>query len=344
MTSTTGQLLGSLTNIGNVHDVQLDYYSKFAAVATGAGTVDIFDITDGQQKPCGQLKGHEAPVWKVSWAHPKFGSLLASCSYDMKIIVWKQTHPQQWQQVHVDTHHTASVNDVKFAPWEFGLCLAAASSDGTISTLSYSVNDGQWKRRSFPAHPEGAQTLDWAPTHHHDTTGSSALRLVSGGCDNQVVVWKCEGETWSEEAVLSVPGHRDWVRDVAWKPTGISNIIASGSWDKTVIIWVQEVAGTPWRQLNRLEVPDKVEGLDWSGTGGMLAVTTATETVIYKEIQNGNYTQVGKAHETGFTDFCAPVESPLDQGDTANVFQDQVTEQNPEQDAQQAAVLSVFGL
>ena len=27
------------------------------------------------------LTGHEGPVWQVSWAHPKFGALLASCSF-----------------------------------------------------------------------------------------------------------------------------------------------------------------------------------------------------------------------------------------------------------------------
>lgn len=28
---------------------------------------------------------HEGPVWEVAWAHPKFGNLLASCSYDRKV-------------------------------------------------------------------------------------------------------------------------------------------------------------------------------------------------------------------------------------------------------------------
>ena len=28
---------------------------------------------------------HEGPVWQVSWAHPKYGSILASCSYDRKV-------------------------------------------------------------------------------------------------------------------------------------------------------------------------------------------------------------------------------------------------------------------
>lgn len=32
---------------------------------------------------------HEGPVWQVAWAHPKFGPILASASYDGKVIIWK---------------------------------------------------------------------------------------------------------------------------------------------------------------------------------------------------------------------------------------------------------------
>jgi hypothetical protein len=30
------------------------------------------------------------PVWQISWAHPKFGTLLASCSYDGSVIIHKE--------------------------------------------------------------------------------------------------------------------------------------------------------------------------------------------------------------------------------------------------------------
>lgn len=35
------------------------------------------------------LDSHEGPVWQVAWAHPKFGPILASASYDGKVIIWK---------------------------------------------------------------------------------------------------------------------------------------------------------------------------------------------------------------------------------------------------------------
>ena len=52
-------------------------------------------------------EGHEGPVWQVAWAHPKFGSLIASCSYDRKVIVWKEASERQWVQVRCD--HVAKI-------------------------------------------------------------------------------------------------------------------------------------------------------------------------------------------------------------------------------------------
>jgi len=49
---------------------------------------------------------HEGPVWQVTWAHPKFGNILASCSYDCKVIIWKETNG--WAKVKEHTVHTAS--------------------------------------------------------------------------------------------------------------------------------------------------------------------------------------------------------------------------------------------
>ena len=40
--------------------------------------------------------------------------------------------------------HTASVNGVAFAPHELGLMLATASSDGSLSVLSYRQAEGAW--------------------------------------------------------------------------------------------------------------------------------------------------------------------------------------------------------
>ena len=50
---------------------------------------------------------HEGPVWQVDWAHPKFGCILASCSYDRRVIVWKETN-RKWEIFHEFREHKSS--------------------------------------------------------------------------------------------------------------------------------------------------------------------------------------------------------------------------------------------
>jgi protein transport protein SEC13 len=99
-------------------------------------------------------------VWQVAWAHPKFGHILASCSYDGKVIIWKEQQPATagWAKIKEHSLHTASgaslspsdplfiplrqktvdlVNSVSWAPHELGAILACASSDGKISVLTF---------------------------------------------------------------------------------------------------------------------------------------------------------------------------------------------------------------
>lgn len=227
---------------GIIHDAQLDYYGQRIAAAANDHVVHVWNIANGDQRPAGELKGHEGPVWKAAWAHPKFGSLIATCGYDMKIIVWKEmpAFSAKWHIAYVDTSHTASVNDVQFCPFEHGLRLACASSDGTVSILTYGP-DCQWQRVAFQAHSGGAQCISWMPAQQSRETGMAApqMCLVSGGCDSYVSVWRCsgDGEAWTKEMPPFPPAHSDWVRGVAWRPdTTRSSIIASGSWDRSVIV------------------------------------------------------------------------------------------------------------
>jgi len=302
-----GQMVGSLTTtgMGLLHDCQLDYYGKRVAAAAANNTVAVWDITDGQQRPAGNLTGHEGPIWKVSWAHPKFGSLLATCSYDMKVMIWKEAplNSGNWHIAYVDSSHGASVNDVQFAPWEFGLRLACASSDGTVSVLTYGA-DGQWHRQAFQAHAGGAQTVSWMPgaVPREGAMGPPTMRLVTGGCDNEVRVFKCDNEAWSPEMPPLPAAHSDWVRSVAWRPVNDGgNDVASGGWDKTVCIFHQEIEGQPWRQKAQIKVDGKVEGVAWSVTGSLLAVSFGEhgESAVFKEV-DGQFHKLADVAEAGY--------------------------------------------
>jgi WD40 repeat protein len=86
-----------------IHNGQVDIHSK--------GELPIYQmkclhLTRG-------LTSHAGPVWQVAWAHPKYGHILASCSYDGKVLIWKEQQGQgagigSWTKVKEHTLHTAS--------------------------------------------------------------------------------------------------------------------------------------------------------------------------------------------------------------------------------------------
>ncbi|KAK1922175.1 putative vesicle budding-related protein [Papiliotrema laurentii] len=284
-----------------IHDAQLDFYGKRLATCSSDKTIRIFNVVKGEAK--GDpiiLKGHTAPVWQLAWAHPSFGSILASCSYDGRVFIWKEVGSGQargsggelqdgWERIKEHTLHTASVNSISWAPYELGPIIACASSDGKISVLSFQ-NDGSTDASIFPAHGTGANAVSWAPSV---TTSSESQqpgqlvpqkRFVSAGSDNLIRIWRFDEEAkkWIEDEVIR--GHDDWVRDVAWAPNvGLPGThIASASQDRTVLIHSRASPSSPWKSSNLLpnapdskdpHFPDAVWRVSWSLAGNILAVS-----------------------------------------------------------------------
>eukprot|EP00208_Stichococcus_sp_RCC1054_P002041 CAMPEP_0206143770 /NCGR_PEP_ID=MMETSP1473-20131121/21740_1 /ASSEMBLY_ACC=CAM_ASM_001109 /TAXON_ID=1461547 /ORGANISM="Stichococcus sp, Strain RCC1054" /LENGTH=300 /DNA_ID=CAMNT_0053539321 /DNA_START=217 /DNA_END=1119 /DNA_ORIENTATION=+ len=283
-----------------VHDVQLDYYGRRLATASSDRCVKVFDIVGDQVSHVADLLGHEGPVWQVAWGHPKFGNLIASASFDHRVIIWKEGPDGSWSQAYCSAAHTASVNALSFAPHELGLALAAASSDGSISVLTHTPESGWHTEKIEGAHPLGALGVSWAPAVPRGSLtsgkapGPPVRRFVSGGADNLVKVWffNDAGRRWEQEPhVLS--GHSDWVRDVAWAPNlGLPlNTIASGSQDGTVMIWNEKPDGQ-WQAQLLHDFQAPVWRISWSVTGGLLSVSDAKASVSVWKQSDGKWQQV----------------------------------------------------
>mmetsp|Transcript_8395 Transcript_8395/g.14452 ORF Transcript_8395/g.14452 Transcript_8395/m.14452 type:complete len:313 (-) Transcript_8395:398-1336(-) len=289
-----------------VHDAQLDYYGKRLATCSSDRTIKIFNVIGETQVHLADLVGHEGPVWQISWAHPKFGSVLASSSFDRSVIIWKETQENVWEKIYVSppTLHESSINSISFAPQELGLQLACGSSDGSISIIQHVPGTG-WeasKKGLERAHPIGCTSVSWAPASQPGSlvsqvaAGSApAKRLVSAGCDNAVKVWGFNeaAKEWKVEQVLE--GHSDWVRDAAWAPNvGLPmNTIASCGQDGQVFAWTQNEAGSPWKKLLIMDFKVPVWRVSWSVTGNILAVSDGNHTVtLWKEQLDGTWAQI----------------------------------------------------
>jgi len=266
-------------------------------------------------------------VWQVSWAHPKFGVLLASCSFDGSVLIHRESRPREWTHLHAARHlHESSVNGVSFAPHEFGLLLAAASSDGRVSVLHHQAANNTWVVHYLTDCPLGVNAVSWAPAGAFYTSAGGAAndaapespRLVTAGCDNNIRFWVCrEDGQWTNDTSITLDtselAHTDWVRDVAWAPALLPNhnMVASCSEDRTVLVWKQQPPPSSstgegndqnqdggseksvWKPilLHKFDAP--VWRVSWSVTGHLLAVSAGdSEVTLWKAAVDGTWSQV----------------------------------------------------
>ena len=269
------------------------------------------------------LTGHEGPVWQVSWAHPKFGALLVSCSFDHTVMIWKETSSNVFSRVYVTPKgfFDGSVNAISWAPHEFGCAVAACSSDGSVAVISSNSNvaGGGWRSEkiSNEAHAVGCTGVSWGQNDE----------IASCGCDNLCKIWTRGGaqegggggessnhnqhhhhnqqqqqqQQWRLKKELR--GHSDWVRDVQWAPNnGGSNVqqIASCSQDGKVFIWTESnnnssttTASKDYHSVLLNDFKTAVWRLSWSVVGNVLAVSDANNQVsVWKESVDGAWTQI----------------------------------------------------
>jgi protein transport protein SEC13 len=154
----------------------------------------------------------------------------------------------------------------------------------------------------------GCNSVSWAPYNAIGSIledGTPVRRLVTGGCDNVVRIWRSIGADgpWTEEARQTGVGssHTDWVRDVAWAPNTavVFNTIASCSEDRTVIIWKQATAGASWQStvIKTFEAP--AWRVSWSVTGNILAVSTGDHKVsLWKQSVDESWVEVSSFDST----------------------------------------------
>lgn len=111
--------------------------------------------------------------------------------------------------IYSNEDHTSSVNSIAFSPCEYGLHLAAGSSDGSVSVLSFhgernpEGGGSGWTRKVFSAHFNGVNAVAWSPyigrqggvREGGDPLDKTPILLATGGCDNQVRLWQIHPQT-----------------------------------------------------------------------------------------------------------------------------------------------------
>jgi len=129
----------------NINDCAFDYYGTQIASCDSKGFVQISSVrSDGNQEVESYFYAHEGPVWQVAWAHPKYESVIATCGLDGNVCIWKRDQNNNWSEHGkvMSENLDSSVNCIAWAPWEYGLILAAGTAEGRVVVIGPTQNEG----------------------------------------------------------------------------------------------------------------------------------------------------------------------------------------------------------
>lgn len=147
MASQTSLLTTSHTDL--ITSLSFNLYGTKLVTSSLDHSIRITELTTSTNlwdKNLIQFKASETSLVKVVWSHPSFGNILASASIDGIIKIWlekdaiattttmdaKGTAGKKWFNTASLTDARGSMRDLEFCPVEFGLKLAAISSDSHL--------------------------------------------------------------------------------------------------------------------------------------------------------------------------------------------------------------------
>lgn len=268
-----------------IHDISYDYYGKRLATCSSDQKIKVFDQAEnGEWLLTTEWKAHCGSVWKLAWAHPEFGQIIASCSFDKTVIIWEEAEDEKgnkkWISRATLVDSRESVTDIKFAPRHVGLKLATCSADGYVRIYEAIdvMNLAHWPLidEFEGAHRGGcANCISW------NMAAFDRPMVAVGSNDNSVKIWEYSDATrkWIQVESLVCGSADNVVHDVSWAPNmGRSfHLIAVACKDKTVRVFKissSAAGGGKMEVKTAMSAQDhhaQVWRVEWNVTGTILA-------------------------------------------------------------------------
>jgi len=267
-----------------VHDVRYDYYGKRIATFSSDQTIKIWDLDkDGKEfKNTSEWKAHIGSIWRIDWAHPEFGQVIVSCSFDRTVIIWEEEDTKQlnnkstWHLKASLVDARDSVQDVKFGPKHHGLRLATCSLDGVVRIYEAAdpMNLSHWSTTDEIEIGKGKCTcISW------NLSMFDAPMLVIGTSDGAIKIWAQKENSRKWNQLIESTSHTDSIHDVCWAANlgRTYHLIASASKDQSVRIWKLSQTDANKSKLEFEQIAlfaehnAEVWRVEWNITGTILA-------------------------------------------------------------------------
>ncbi|XP_078397186.1 nucleoporin SEH1 isoform X2 [Cetorhinus maximus] len=215
-----------------IHDVSFDFHGRRMATCSSDQSVKVWDKSETGEWNCtASWKTHSGSVWRVTWAHPEFGQVLASCSFDRTAAVWEEIVGESNDKLRGQSHWVkrttlvdsrTSVTDVKFAPKHMGLVLATCSADGVVRIYEAPdvMNLSQWSLQHEISGKLSCSCISWNPSSSRShpamiAVGSDDSSTNLGG---KVQIYEYNENTRKYAKAETLITVTDPVHDIAFAP------------------------------------------------------------------------------------------------------------------------------
>lgn len=163
-------------NLSNLSAISTSHGTEITSQAQQALQLTSFDIPSA----------HQNAIWRLSWAHPEFGQLLASCSDDHTICIWEEieviTRGNNATKKSLEEpvpHAAPSPAKAKTAGGKTGGGVGAEGSAGGVTITGSSASNAT--HIASAAADGGATAADTDAAGTAATTGASGAAVTNSG-------------------------------------------------------------------------------------------------------------------------------------------------------------------
>ena len=171
----------------DICDIEIDFYGRKLAVGSSTGKIYIFENLNGNYSKVSEISAHIGPIFKLSWSHPSFGPILASCGFDKKVNLYKIDPQYKLEKIYEHDKHNNCITALKFSPSSNNLLLISGDLKGNIIACEYLDKD--FGIKEILGHDFGVNSIDF----FDDKT------FVTCGNDNIVKIWNYLNENGNVE-------------------------------------------------------------------------------------------------------------------------------------------------
>ena len=171
----------------DICDIEIDFYGRKLAVGSSTGKIYIFENLNGNYSKVSEILARIWSIFKLSWIHPSFGPILASCGFDKKVNLYKINPQYKLEKIYEHDKHNNCITALKFSPSSNNLLLISGDLNGNIIACEYLDKD--FGIKEIFGHDFGVNSIDF----FDDKT------FVTCGNDNTVKIWNYLNENGNVE-------------------------------------------------------------------------------------------------------------------------------------------------